>query len=86
MLHHVVWYNFNDVLEVLDASITRAISYSSTRVHGATFQKTAIFILESYIYSKNKYKKLTYILVLKFLPRIQKYSFFQTGKVTKMME
>jgi large-conductance mechanosensitive channel len=56
-LRRVVWYNFTDVLEVLAASIIRglinlmmeAVSISetsvSTRLHGATTQKTGIFIL-----------------------------------------
>jgi hypothetical protein len=40
MLHLVVWWKFTDVPEVLAASIIRAIA----RLHGATSQKTLIFI------------------------------------------
>jgi hypothetical protein len=36
MLHHVVWWKFTNVSEVLTASII---------LHGATFQRTVIFIL-----------------------------------------
>jgi hypothetical protein len=41
-LLRIVWQKFTDVSEVLAPSIIRAMS---TRLHGATTQKTAIFML-----------------------------------------
>jgi hypothetical protein len=53
MLRRVVWYKFTDVSEELTASIIRAMmeaastseAWKTIRLHGATSQKTVIFIL-----------------------------------------
>jgi hypothetical protein len=44
-LRRVFWQKFTNVSEVLAAFIIRAGALNSTRLHGATTQKIAIFIL-----------------------------------------
>jgi hypothetical protein len=53
LLRRVVWYKFDDVSEVLAASIVRA--------SGATTQKTAIFILAA-VRTLNLIENIRYVI------------------------